>query len=119
MAMKGLVVLLSALVGAVSISTAHAGPCWSQIDGMRTRAYAWLAAKAATGSSAKESTDALVHRQPTPSSIARAEERLGEISDETVAAVKQGLDRARFADSAGDKNACERALEEVRRAIGP
>jgi hypothetical protein len=85
---------------------------------MQTHVDARLAARGATGPSAKESTEALVHRQPTPGSIARAEEQLGEMSAKTVAAVKQGLKRARAADSAGDKKACERALEEVQRAIG-
>ena len=111
-------IVFSAVVVAASISTAHAGPCSPEIDRMQTRVDARLAAKGANGPSAKESTEALVHRQPTPGSIARAEERLREMSAETVAAVKQGLERARAADSAGDKNACERALEEVQRAIG-
>jgi hypothetical protein len=74
--------------------------------------------KAAAGPSAKESTDALTHRQPTPSSIAGAEGRLREMSAQTAAAVKQALERARTADSAGDKNTCEQALAEVQRLIG-
>jgi hypothetical protein len=41
------------------------------------------------------------------------------VSAETIAAVRQAMLRARAADSAGDKNACEQALAEVQRAIGP
>ena len=59
------------------------------------------------------------HVQPTPRSIGAAEEKPGEVSAETVAAVRQAMLRARAADSAGDKNACEQALAEVQRAIGP
>ena len=62
---------------------------------------------------------ASTHVQPTPRSIAAAEEKLGEVSAETVAAVTQAMLRAHAADSAGDKNACEQALAEVQRAIGP
>jgi type II secretory pathway component PulM len=109
----------SAIVLLASTSIGYAGPCSAEIDSMQTRVDARLEAKAAAGPSAKESTDALAHRQPTPSSIARAEERLREMSAETVAAVKQALGRARAADSAGDKNACEQALAEVQRLIGP
>ena len=47
-----------------------------------------------------------------------SEEKLGEVSAETIAAVRQAV-RAHAADSAGDKNACEQALAEVQRAIGP
>jgi len=52
-----------------------------------------------------------------PGSIARAEEQLGEMSAQTVAAVKQALEHARAADSADNKNACEQALAEVQRLI--
>jgi hypothetical protein len=48
-----------------------------------------------------------------------AESRLGEISPETVAIVRVAMVRLREADRAGDKAACEQALEEVQRAIGP
>ena len=110
---------LTAVIIAASISSARAGPCSPEIDSMQARIDARLEAKAAAGPGAKESAGALVDRQPTPSSIARAEESLGEVSTETVAAVKQAMERARAADSAGDKNACEQALAEVQRLIGP
>lgn len=118
MAMKRLI-LISAVAVAASMSIAHAGPCSPEIDTVQTRVDAKLAANASAGPSAKESTDALAHRQPTPRSIAKAEEGLREMSAETAAAVKQSLERARAANSAGDKNACEQALAEVKRLIGP
>ena len=118
MTIKRLIVL-SAVAIAASISTAYAGPCSPEIDGMQARVDARLAAKSAAGPSAKESAEALVHRQPTPGSIARAEESLREMSAETAAAVKQALDRARTADNADDRNACQQALAEVQRLISP
>jgi hypothetical protein len=48
--------------------------------------------------------------QPTPQSLAAAEEKPGDIPAATVAAIRQAMDRARTADSAGDKSACEAAL---------
>lgn len=116
MAIKRLIALCAAATAA-SISATYAGPCSLEIDSMQTRVDARLEAKAAVGPSAKESTDALTHRQPTPSSIAGAKGRLREMSARTTAAVKQALERARAADGAGDKNACEQALAEVQRLI--
>ena len=86
---------------------------------MQARVDAALDAKAASGPAARESAGALMDRQPTPGSIAAAEERLGDLSAQTTEVVAQGLVRARAADSAGDKNACEQALAEVQRAISP
>ena len=51
--------------------------------------------------------------------MAAAEEKLGEVSLETIELVKQAMARARAADSAGDNAACKQALAEVQRAIGP
>jgi hypothetical protein len=56
--------------------------------------------------------------QPTPRSMAIVEERMGELSPELVAAVKQGMARAREADGAGDKTACEQALGDVQQTLG-
>jgi hypothetical protein len=112
-------IMLSAVAIAASTSTAHAGPCTPDIDRMQARVDARLAAKSAAGPSAKESTEARVHRQPTPGSIARAEESLREMSAETAAAVKRALDRARTADKANDRNVCQQALAEVQRLMGP
>jgi hypothetical protein len=51
--------------------------------------------------------------------MATVEERLGEISPQTVDAVAQAMARARAADDADDKNACEQALADAQRALGP
>jgi hypothetical protein len=101
------------------MSASHAGPCSNAIDKMQSRIDAKLEAKAATGPTAREGAGAGMSDQPTPRSIAAAEERLGEISAQTVDSIKQAMVRARAADSAGNKSACEQALADVHRAIGP
>jgi len=58
-------------------------------------------------------------QRPLLGRIAAAEEKLGEVSPQTVDAVRQAMLRARAADSAGDKNACEQVLVEVQRALAP
>jgi len=110
-------VALSAAIAAALTSGAYAGPCSSQIDSMQARIDAKLGAAAALGPSATEGNAALTHRQPTPGSIAAAEEKLGDLSVTRAAALMQGIARAREADSAGDKSACEQALADVERAI--
>jgi hypothetical protein len=103
---------------AASISTSYAGPCSPAIDRMQARIDASLEARASAGPGARESPGALMGRQPTPDSIAAAEEKLGEVPPQTAEAVAQAMARARAADSAGDTSTCEQALADVQRAIG-
>ena len=107
------IVILSA--GAVAASTIanEAGPCSPEIYSMEARIEARLNANAAAGSTAQESSEALLHRQPTPRSIAAAESRLDTVSPQKLGAIAQGMARAREADSAGDLYACRRALSDV------
>ena len=111
--------MLRAAALAVSTSSSYAGPCTLEIDRMQVRIDAKLNAIAAAGPTARESTAATTDRQPTPGSIAAAEERLGELPPDTIAALAQAMTRARAADSASDKSACEQALADVQRALGP
>ena len=103
----------------LSISASYAGPCSGDIDKMQARINAALDAKAAAGPTAKEGTFAGMSKQPTPRSMAAAEEKLGELSPQTIDAVRQAMVKARAADSAGDSSVCASALAEVQRAIGP
>jgi hypothetical protein len=111
------IVMLSA--GAVAASTigSQAGPCFADFYRMEARIEAWLNAKAAAGPTAQptaqESSEALLHRQPTPRSIAAVESRLGTVSPQKLDAIRQGMARAHEADSAGDLEACRRALSGV------
>lgn len=100
-----------------SVSASYAGPCSGDIGKMQARIDAALQAKAVAGPTAKEGTFAGMSEQPTPRSMAAAEERLGELSPQTINAVRQAMAKARAADSAGDRSVCASALAEVQRAI--
>ena len=102
---------------AASLSLAHAGPCLKQICQMQVRINEQLDARAAAGPTARQSVGAMTSRQPTPRSIARAEEKLGDLSPERAEAIKQAMARARSADDAGDAGACEQALQDAERAL--
>ena len=108
-----------AAVLAASMSASYAGPCSHEIGRMLAEIDAKLEAKAAAGPSARESTAATMHRQPTPGSIAAAETRLGDVSSQKVETVAAAMVRARKAYYAGDQSACEQALADVQRALGP
>src|SRR5260370_39419019 len=88
----------TAVAVAVSVSSGHAGPCSAAIDAMQARIDAKLEAKAAAGPTAKEGVAAGMSVQPTPRSIAAAEEKLGEISPKNVKAIRRGMARAQAAD---------------------
>jgi hypothetical protein len=102
---------------ALSTTVSRAGPCTPQIAQAQAQIDARLAANAAAGPEAREGSSALRSRQPTPQSIAEAESKLGEISQQLLASVGTGMARAREADLAGDAKACEDALADVRRAL--
>jgi hypothetical protein len=104
---------------AASMSASYAGPCSHEIDRVQAEIDARLGAKAAAGPAARESTAATTHRQPTPGSIAAAETRLGDVPSQQVEAVTAAMARARKADHAGDQSACDQALADVQRALGP
>jgi hypothetical protein len=109
----------SAAALVASTITGYAGPCSPEIEQMQARVDARVEAAARAGPSAPENSAALLHRQPTPSSIAAAEARLGELSPQMVNAVREAMARAREADQVGDLPRCEQALAEVQRTIGP
>ena len=110
---------LSAALLTLSTIGGHAGPCSHEIDGVQAQVNARLEAKAGGGPVGPESSRALLHRQPTPGSIATAETRLGELPPQTAEAIEQAMGRARQADRAGDLSTCQQALSDVQAAIGP
>jgi hypothetical protein len=113
------VLVFAAMAFAASARSAHAGPCSGQIDAMQARIDTTLEAKAAPEPTAKEGVLATMNMQPTPASIAAAEEKLGDISAKKVKAMKRGMARARAADKVGDLRACRKALAAVQRVLGP
>src|SRR5258708_38709216 len=100
----------------VSIEPSYAGPGSPQIAHMQSSVDALIAAAAVASPPGRQSTAAMRHRQPTPSSVAAAEARIEE--EERVKPVAAALAQAREADRSGDNDTCERALADVRRAIG-
>ncbi len=118
MGLQGFLVACAAALVA-SMSASYAGPCSHEIDRVQAETDARLDTKAAAGPSARESTAATAHRQPTPGSIAAAEVRLGEVSSQKVEAVLAAMARAREADHAGHQSACVQALADMQRALGP
>jgi hypothetical protein len=117
--MKGRRLLLSAVSVLAGTTAALAGPCTAAIERTQAEVDAMLAARAAAGPTARESTGAMLRHQPTPGSIAAAESKLGDISPQVVEAIEINMAQARRANDTGDAAACERALSEVRRAISP
>lgn len=111
------VMMSTTAVFATALTTAQAGPCSPEIDRMQARVDARLAARASAGTTGSESLTALLHRQPTPSSIAKAEEGLHELSAEKVAAVQRAMKQAEAADRARDAKACAEALAAAQRAL--
>ena len=107
--------VVSALALAATTATAHAGPCAADIDRVQAQADARIDATAGRGRTGTESTAATDHREPTPESIARAEQRLdGATAGQTALAA---LAQARQADATGDAAACARALDAARSAL--
>jgi len=110
--------MLAASVFVASTAPIFAGPCTEEVQQMDRRITALLQAGARSGPSAAQSPAARPNRQPTPESIAAAESRLGTVPAHTDEAIK-ALVAAHEADGQGDQRACEEALAEVRRLLGP
>ncbi len=111
--------LLSPLALSLLALPCQAGPCSKDIERVQVLIDTKLNAVAAAGPSADQSSEAQMHRQPTPRSMAEAESKLGELSPGTIAKVRAAMVRAHNADIAGDADGCNRALAEVQSQIGP
>ncbi len=92
-----------------------AGPCTQEVDQVQKQVDAKIDAVAGAGRAGAESNAARLHREPTPASIAAAEQKLGEGKPEEAALA--ALASARQADAAGDKAACDAALAVARKAV--
>jgi hypothetical protein len=108
--------ILSAIALAFPAQASRANTCSPDIDRAWTQINAKIQARIGAGRSAPQNTIALLHRQPTQRSVAAAEETLVDmwLPMETAVAA---LARAREADRANDKMACESALEEMQQAL--
>ena len=110
--------VLSAAALALSTLPGRAGPCAQEIDRAWAQVDAKIQARIAAGRSAPHNVIGLLHHQPTLSSIAAAQKTLGEGWTPVEAAVA-ALARAREADQAGDRSACDQTLAQVQQAIEP
>src|SRR5262249_62407637 len=90
------VVISAALV--LSIASAHAGPCTSEIAQFE-QAVRQSANTPGAGPMAPQSIGAQIDRQPTPGSVKRAEQR-------AQAAFDAALARAKRLDARGDRAGC-------------
>jgi len=89
---------------------AHAGPCTDRIYQTDIAVEKLLDAAAAQGQPAAESTFATMHRQPTPRTVAGAEEKAGDLTPAQTQTILDAMEQARKADDAGDQAGCEKAL---------
>jgi hypothetical protein len=112
-------IALSAAALISSTTALYAGPCATEIDRAMALINAKLGGLARTGPSAPQTPGAGLHRQPTPRSVAGAESKLGGLSAATMEAVEAAMDRAREADRVGNQSACDQALADAQRLIGP
>ncbi len=101
------------------IAVADAGPCSDDIARMEVRINMKLGAiAAARPTGAQDATAYGKHLQPTPGTLATAEEKLRELSKKTADTLRQAMDRARTAAASGDSSACAQALADVDRELG-
>ncbi len=113
--------LLVALGGAELASwagVAQAGPCAGEIYQADIAINRRLDEIAAQGKAGAESTFATTHHQPTPATIAGAEEKVGDVPPSGVQDVRKFMVEARRADDAGDTAACEKALADAKTILG-
>ena len=108
----------AAIICAFSPGLSHAGPCSNELYQADVAINKQLDAIAAKGKAAPQSSFATTHHQPTPATIAGAEETLGDISESDVKAVREFMAEAKKADQAGDKTACDNALAAARKLMG-
>jgi hypothetical protein len=112
--------LASALMGmaiVLSAEPAHAGPCTDRIYQTDLDVAKLLNSAAAQGRPATQTAFATMHRQPTPGSIASAEQQAGDLTGEEAQAITEAMDVARRTDDEGDREGCEKALNDVDRML--
>jgi hypothetical protein len=113
---KVLIVIATAIV--LSPLPSAATPCTPRIDRGWAQVYLKIQARIGAGRSAPQNSMALLHHQPTPSSVSAARDVLNDVWLPIEAALS-ALSRARQADKDNDDGACDQALVEVQRAIQP
>jgi hypothetical protein len=110
--------VLALCVAATTLSTSpgNAGPCTRDIDREWVEVGAKIQARIGAGRSYIQGTVGLLHRQPTPGSVAAAEGKVGDMWVPLETAVT-ALSRAREADQVNDAGTCKEALIAAQRAF--
>jgi hypothetical protein len=110
------ILVLCVAATTLSTSPSKAGPCTREIDREWIEVGAKIQARIGAGRSYIQGTVGLLHHQPTPSSIAAAEEKVGDMWVPLETAVT-ALARAREADRVNNEGACKEALIAAQRAF--
>jgi hypothetical protein len=110
-------VLVPAILTLLGSEAAFAGPCTAEIGKTQAQADAKLHRKALAGPTAKESSIATLHHQPSSETVAEAEKALGEGA--SLRAALAALKLARAADDKGDAAGCRAALGNAQNALKP
>jgi hypothetical protein len=110
-------VALAGVAFILDAAPSHAGPCTERIYQTDLDVAKLLNSAAAQGGTKPQSAFATMHRQPTPGSIATAEQQAGDLTSEEAQAITESMDEARHADDQGDSAACEKALSDVDRIL--
>lgn len=100
-------ILVGCLFLAISVATAHAGPCSAEIEKIEK-----LVANPNSGiaPTARQTVGAQLDRQPTPQSIARAEQKADSHYDEV-------LSKAKSLDAANNPD-CTKVVSELKLLVG-
>ncbi len=111
-------IALSVATLVLCCAAAEAGPCGGEIYDADIAIGKRLDVAAAKGKTLPESQGALLHRQPTPQSVAGAEVKAGDLSEADLKALGAFMEEARKADGAGDLAACRKALSDLHGILG-
>jgi hypothetical protein len=98
--------LIAGAVLALTAASAHAGPCADEIVKFEEAVSHRAATNPGAGPTARQSVGAQLSRQPTPSSVAQAEQQ----AQASFAAM---LERAKTLDAQGNAE-CMQALDEAK-----
>jgi hypothetical protein len=102
------VALAAGVLLALNTDHVHAGPCSDEIARIES---ALRRPGSDVGPTDRQTMGAQLHRQPTPGSVERAEDRAASVLNAAIA-------RARTFDADGNRAECLKAVEEIKQLTG-
>jgi hypothetical protein len=93
------------------------GACTAQLDKLQFAFDSQVEVTAAKGPGGAETTDAKLHHQPTPQTIAKAEANIGDKSTGPADDFTYAMKRARDADDDNQEGKCLAALADAKAAF--